>query len=386
MHIALILSQPPGYSETFFKSKIKGLQAAGHQVSLFVYKDDSEFTDCDVLPMPKVYANPIRQFFATLGVVLGLLPYFKQVKRYVRLELKTERDLKQIFKFIYINATILKSDADWLHFGFATLALQSEHVAKAINAKMAVSLRGFDIDVYPMKHPNCYARLWQNVDKVHAISKHTLQQGYYYGLQKNSPVQIITPAVTLVNSERLIKSGQEALQIITVGRLHWMKGYNDILEALAILKQHNTNFHYQIIGVGPEEEAIKFAIHQLGLQQYVTLLGKQSNDDVLNYIEKAEIYLQYSHSEGFCNAVLEAQAFGKLCIVSDGGGLPENIVDGETGWVVPKRQPKLLAKTLEAVIALDDVVKSQFSERGKARVKGEFTLQQQQAKFVAFYK
>ncbi|MBK7870836.1 MAG: glycosyltransferase family 4 protein [Saprospiraceae bacterium] len=54
------------------------------------------------------------------------------------------------------------------------------------------------------------------------------------------------------------------------------------------------------------------------------------------YYEKADIYLQYSIQEGFCNAVLEAQAMGLLCIVSDAEGLPENILHGQTGWVVPK--------------------------------------------------
>ncbi|WP_417876894.1 glycosyltransferase family 4 protein [Winogradskyella sediminis] len=383
MHIALILSQPPGYSETFFKSKIKGLQDSGYRVSLYVQKTDSTFKACKVYKLPKVYKNTLFQLFALFWVLLRLMPYARRVIRFVRLEQEHQHKNTQILKNIYINANLLKSNVDWLHFGFATLALQREHVAKAIGAKMAVSLRGFDIDVYPMKHPNCYATLWQNVDKVHAISKYTMNQGYYHGLPKTVASTIITPAVKWVNTEQ--RNASKTTKIITVGRLHWMKGYLDILEALSLLKTTSDNFHYQIIGIGPEEEAIKFTIHQLGLQNHVTLLGQQSHDSVFKYIEQAEVYLQYSHSEGFCNAVLEAQALGKLCVVSDGGGLPENIIDGETGWVVPKRQPKLLAKTLESVIALDDVIKSQFSKQAKARVQHQFTLEQQRAKFVDFY-
>lgn len=389
MHIALILSQPPGYSETFFKSKIKGLQHAGHQVSLFVYKDDPRFIDCKVLPMPKVYANPIRQFIATLGVVFGLLPYLKRVIRYVKLELKAERELKQIFKYIYINATILKSDAEWLHFGFATLALQSEHVAKAIDAKMAVSLRGFDIAIYPLKHSGCYDRLWQLVDKVHTISDDLLLCAYDQGLSRNMAVDKITPAISmeLFNTGAANKNFKtKPIKILTVGRLFWKKGVIDMLEALSILKKEKIDFEYQIIGEGEQKEEILFAIYQLGLQNEVSLLGVKTPKEVKELMEISHVYMQYSHSEGFCNSVLEAQAMGLLCIVSDAEGLSENIIDGETGWVVPKRQPRLLAKTLESVIELDDVIKNQFSERAKARVKQEFTLEQQQAKFVAFYK
>jgi len=384
MHIGLILSQPPGYSETFFKSKIRGLQAAGFKVSLFVQQTDVSFRDCELVLLPKVTKNKWFQFAALFWVFLGLVPHAKRVIRFVKLEQKKQHKNTQILKNIYINANLLKSNVDWLHFGFATLALQREHVAKAIGAKMAVSLRGFDIDVYPMKYPNCYAALWQNVDKVHAISKYTLNQGYYHGLPKTVASMIITPAVKLVNTEQ--RNASKTTKIITVGRLHWMKGYLHILEALSILKTKSDNFHYQIIGTGSQEEAIKFTIHQLGLQNHVTLLGQQSHEAVFKYIEQAEVYLQYSHSEGFCNAVLEAQSLGKLCVVSDGGGLPENIIDGETGWVVPKRQPRLLAKTLESVLALDDAIKRQFSEQAKARVKHEFKLTEQKAKFVEFYK
>ncbi len=384
MNIALILSQPPGYSETFFRSKIQGLQEAGYQVSLFVQKDDARFKDCTVLTFSKVYGNPLVQLFATFIVFFSLIPYCKRVLRFVRLEREGKRKKSQILKNVYTNAALLKANLDWIHYGFATMVLQREFVAKAIGAKMAISLRGFDIDLYPMKHPRCYKRLWQEVDKVHAISNYTLQQGYFYGLPKTVDFQIITPAVKYIETHQA-KPNTSVIRIITVGRLHWIKGYLDILEALAYLKQSTRNFHYHIIGSGPEIEAIKFSIHQLGLSEHVTLLGQQSHDAVFRFVSQAAIYLQYSHSEGFCNAVLEAQALGKLCIVSDGGGLTENVLDGQTGWVVPKRQPKLLAQTLASVIAMDAAAKSQFSERAKIRVQQEFTLAQQQAKFVAFY-
>ena len=66
-----------------------------------------------------------------------------------------------------------------------------------------------------------------------------------------------------------------------------------------------------------------------------------------NYLEKSDIYLQYSIQEGFCNSVLEAQAMGLLSIVSDANGLTENIIHNYTGWVVPKMAPKLLANCIK---------------------------------------
>ena len=90
---------------------------------------------------------------------------------------------------------MLKANLDWLHFGFTTMALQSEHVAKSIGAKMAVSCRGYDMDVYPLKNPNCYSLIWVNVDKVHAISKYMLTRAVANGMLNTTENSIITPAI-----------------------------------------------------------------------------------------------------------------------------------------------------------------------------------------------
>src|SRR5690606_16415229 len=96
--------------------------------------------------------------------------FLSVIVRYIKLERKEGTRWVLILKKIYLNAYILKQKLDWLHFGFATMALGSETVAKAIGAKMAVSFRGFDIAVYPIKNPGCYKTLWKYVDKLHAIS------------------------------------------------------------------------------------------------------------------------------------------------------------------------------------------------------------------------
>ena len=250
---------------------------------------------------------------------------------------------------------------------------------------MAVSLRGFDLDVYPLKHPGCYNLLWQRVDKVHSISMYLLQKAYALGLPKDIPHQIITPAVdlSLFKEEPLVKNNP--VRFVTVARLHWIKGLQATLEALALLKTKGMDFKYHIIGDGPEYESLMFTIHQLGLSQYVALVGKLSHKEIVKELAQADIYIQYSYSEGFCNAALEAQAMRLLCVVSDGGGLPENIIHDKTGWVVPKGQPKYLAKTIETVLHLTESQKNQIKNEARIRVKEIFNLQVQQVAFKNFY-
>ncbi|MBE9490741.1 MAG: glycosyltransferase, partial [Bacteroidetes bacterium] len=95
--------------------------------------------------------------------------------------------------------------------------------------------------------------------------------------------------------------------------------------------------------------------------------------------------LQYSISEGFCNAVLEAQAMGLLCVVSDGGALSENVLHEKTGWIVPKRKPKALAEAIMKVIHLPKEEKEKVRNNANERVIESFNLIKQQQEFIEFY-
>jgi len=387
MRIGVVLSATPSYSETFFRSKIKGLQEQGIDVRLYCQHKKDDFSLCSVVMAPKVTANPLLQGWYFVKESLLLLPYLLTVIRYIKIERKEKTGIVQTLKKIYLNAHILKAKLDWLHFGFATQALGSETVAEAIGANMAVSFRGFDIAVYPVKHPGCYTLLWKYIDKVHTISNDLLLLAKEQGLPEHIPVEKITPAidVTLFQPSSQKRKKATSLTFITTGRLHWKKGMVQTLEALAILKDKGIDFMYKIIGEGKEYERIAFAAEQLGLKESVVFLGKIPHHQVKKELQKATLYLQYSIQEGFCNAVLEAQAMGKLCIVSNAEGLSENVLHGKTGWVVPKLEPKLLAKQIEHVIQLPEKEKKEITEYATDRVRDEFNIEKQQEEFVSFY-
>lgn len=349
--------------------------SSGFKVVLFVQQKDVDFDLCKVAVAPKVYRkNLVLQYGSTFKCLLQLIFRPAALLKFMKLERKTGRSTQQILKNIYNNSHILKADLDWLHFGFATMALQSENVAEAIGAKMAVSFRGFDLDVYSLKFPGCYELLWKRVTKVHSISNYLLQEALSLGLSSYIPAQVVTPAIDISKFKGEDVSYGESLNILTVGRLHWIKGISYVLEALSILKRNGVRFSFTIIGEGPGNESVAFEIHQLGLTDEVKIVGKIPHDKTLDYYSKSNMYVQYSNSEGFCNAVLEAQAMGLLCVVSDGGALPENVLHMKTGWVVPKRNPELLAKAIIEVHNLDPEKKTEFVKNAQQRVLSEFNL------------
>lgn len=387
MRIGIVLSKTPAYSETFFQCKIKGLQENGFDVTVFCQKANKDFTLCPVIERPEIIGNKILQSWYFLIEFILLLPYSTTVGKYIKQERQEGTEWDTLLKKIYLNAHILKSRVDWLHFGFATLALGRETVAEAIGARMAVSFRGFDIAVYPIRHPDCYSLLWRYVDKVHVISEDIKALAYEYGLPKDVKIQKITPAIDFEFFSTASKdTPTDDLPIfMTTGRLHWKKGYEQTLEAFAILKNEGINFIYNIVGKGDEYERIAFTAYQLGLKENVQFLGKLTPSQVKKELDKTHIYLQYSLQEGFCNSVLEAQAMGKLCVVSDAEGLSENVIHGKTGWVVPKNSPQLLAEQIKEVLFMENPQKEEISKTARERVRRDFDLNKQTRELLEFY-
>lgn len=387
MKIGLVLPNTPGYSETFFRNKIRGLQQEGHEVLMYVNnpKGSKSYLNCKVIKSPQLNGNPL---VVTFNIFLQLLKMlFLNTRKSLELYQLNKKDglsFYQNLKQILSNQFMLYEQLDWLHYGFGTMVLDRENVARAIGAKMAVSFRGFDYYVYPVKNKNCYSILFSKKVKYHVLS-----EGMKKGLMLNGivgdAVFKITPAIDLELFDTKDNKRADIIQIKTVARLHWIKGLEYTIEALSLLKKEGVAFHYTIIGDGLEKERLQFAVHQLGLNGCVTFSGKLSQEAVKEALATTDLYLQYSIQEGFCNAVLEAQAMGLLCIVSDAEGLSENVIENETGFVVEKQKPTLLFEKIKEVIGLNETQKEMMRKQAVLRVEKEFNLEKQQKEFLAFY-
>lgn len=388
MIIGIVLPSLPGYSETFFRNKILGLQQEGVEVILFVNdsKGQNVFLNCKVITGPKLNGNKIRVVIETIKMLISVVFIFpKKSLHLFSLNKKDKISFFQNCKIIILNQFFLREKLDWLHFGFGTMALGRENIAEIIGARMAVSFRGFDHYVYPIKHANCYRLLFSKNVKYHVLSEGMRRTLENKGIHSGN-IKKITPAINLDLFK--LKEDQKKdsdFQILTVARLHWIKGLDYTLQALSILKNKGFKFHYTIVGEGLERERLLFQVHQLDLVNCVTFTGELSSEEVKNKLEEADLYIQYSNQEGFCNAVLEAQAMGKLCVVSDGEGLTENVVNNVTGFVVEKRNPKLLNEKIIQVITMPSSMKEIIRKNAIERIKSQFCLKEQKEKFISFY-
>jgi len=151
--IGLVLSNVPGYTETFFRNKIKGLQSKGYSVVLFVdydKPDDSKFF-CEVISANKFKGSLIRtilNFLSTFFRTICIHP--KQSFKHFILDRKDGLSIFRSLKNVLLHEHFFNYDLDWLHFGYGMLAHNRENVAQAIEAKMGVSFRGFDLYLSPL--------------------------------------------------------------------------------------------------------------------------------------------------------------------------------------------------------------------------------------------
>lgn len=386
MRIGIVLPSVPGYSETFFKNKILGLQQHGIDVVLFVknLKGHKSYL-CPVKVHPNLSANPMLRFLQSMGWLIRCAVLAPQATRRLwGITKKEGYSPTARLRAIVIAARLLPEKLDWLHFGFATPAIEREFIGAAIQAKVAVSFRGFDINQTPLLENNPYRKFWSQIDKVHTISSYLLVCAQKMGLSTKVPAVKITPAI---DTAAFLpgSTAPKPKSILLVSRLHWIKGIEYVLEAIAEVMATTPEVMVTIIGSGSDHERLQFAAYQLGIAHAVTFLGEKTKEDIIVAMQSHEVFVQYSLQEGFCNAALEAQACGMLCVVSDADGLVENVLHQETGWVVPKRQPKALAKQIQTVFELPEQSKNHIRVQARNRTVSEFSLAQQQQAFVDFY-
>ncbi len=159
-----------------------------------------------------------------------------------------------------------------------------------------------------------------NIEKLYEIPK--------------EKITIIGNPVTNIEVIHTTDEINKTRKLITVGRMNQIKGHSRILKVLA---QLNKNFHYTIIGDGPERENLLAQIDELQLNAKITHVPY--TDKINDYLVQNDLFLQGSYSEGFPNAVLESCTMGTPALAFDvPGGTKEIIEHGINGFLADNEE------------------------------------------------
>lgn len=157
--------------------------------------------------------------------------------------------------------------------------------------------------------------------------------------------------------------------IVNVGALVGHKGQTHLLGALPLVMHEIPDTHLVILGEGELRGALERQVKDLHLEKAVRLPGFR--EDVLSLTKSADLFVMSSVTEGLGSAVLDAMAMGLAVVGTRAGGIPEAVVDGETGLLVPPGEPQPLAKAIVRLLK-DALLRAQYGHAGRVRVEQHF--------------
>jgi len=393
MKLALVANSFPVVSETFIYNHAAGLQAAGGDVSVVVTSpvgDAAEFTPLG----PLRYTGPIEHML--------LSPKIPETLRHTvsRLRSLGSRDY-ELLKLAHqrygrsrraLRAWLLAlplARFDVIHFEYSGIAARCVDALPLLaHARLLVSCRGTAERVRPIAdaaRAKILREVFDCADRVHCVSADMIRVCQAYGLQPEKAF-VNHPAV---DAERFRRATLPAIsagpcRLISTGRLHWAKGLEFALLAVRELVDRGVDVHYEIIGGGPDEERIRFAIHDLALAKHVTMSGRKPWNEVRASLQTADIYVLASVTEGVSNAALEAMAMELPVVSTSAGGMAEAIANGREGMLVRSRAPQEMAAALATLIA-DPERRFSLGRAARRRIERDFSLERQISKFIAEY-
>src|SRR5437868_7762517 len=180
--------------------------------------------------------------------------------------------------------------------------------------------------------------------------------------------------------EEAVPAPYRVPHIVSVGRLVAFKGFEHLIDACAELARRGFDFTCHIVGDGPLRETLKAKIEKLNLSSRINLLGSFSQKAVLEELRNADVFALASvtdaqgASDVFPTVILEAMAAARPVLSTRLAGIPELVIDGETGVLVPPGDTSALAEAL-AQLVCDCELRLRYGRSGRARIEQCFRIE-----------
>ena len=288
------------------------------------------------------------------------------LKRFLLHPIKTVRQLYAFtkvgqarwinFDALFYSEIIQKIDADHIHSHFADRAAKtSMAISIWTGLPFTFTVHGYDVFFRP---PENYSQLAEKAKYIFTISQYNkmyLMDRFH--LQENK-IKVIYCGIILKDYQGISFKHQKLIggvSLLTVARLQPVKGHKYLLHALNLLrKKINFKFDLFLAGDGTELDFLKDLTAELNLTNMVHFLGNQSQSQVCDLLQKCDYFVLPSISEGLPIVLLEAMASSRLVIAPNVNGIPELVVDNETGLLFEPENTDSLALAIERAVSDSD--------------------------------
>jgi glycosyltransferase involved in cell wall biosynthesis len=395
--IGYVLKRFPRLSETFVAAELIELERQGEQVTVFAVSRPDEPVRhgfVNELRAPVVYLpnrpvrEPVRVARALVRALRGDARGWLRAARWC-LWPPRRKGLRRLLQATVLRDEMARARIDHAHAHFATAAARLANLAWRMGGP-GYSVTAHAKDIYHeevrVEHLRDKLEPARFVAAVSGAGRDHLDS--LLGL--NGRLAVVPNSVDLrrLGPARAV-SGEPGL-ILTVARLVEKKGLHDLVQACALLQRRAAcaALQLEVVGDGPLRGELRAAAERLGVN--ARFLGPLPQEDVLHRYRRAAVYCLpcvvagSGDRDGLPTSVLEAMALGVPVVTTAVSGLPEAVIDGETGLLVPQHDPEALAAAIERLLT-DRELAARLSARARRHVEERFALERSVARLRALF-
>ncbi|OYQ63073.1 glycosyltransferase family 1 protein [Pseudanabaena sp. SR411] len=215
-------------------------------------------------------------------------------------------------------------------------------------------------------------------DKVICVSENDRQIALKAGMSADKLVMIHYGIEDVPHHLRSSHQSNDTVRILMVARFDAQKDYATLIKAFKSIE----NAQLELLGSGPKLEEIKTMVSQMNMTDRVNFRGFCSN--VSEMLPQGDIFTLITNWEGFPYAIIEAMRAEMPIIASQVGGVAESVIDGITGYCVPRGDVETLRNRLEKLVN-DAQLRREMGIQGRQKYEAELTLEQMCTKTLNIY-
>jgi colanic acid/amylovoran biosynthesis glycosyltransferase len=389
--IMYVVSYFPSTSQTFVLREMKQLKEMGYSIQICAMRasdkeikhKDTEIFLNDVFYIPDVG----REKGNILKLILSNIPLaFNRPSQYVSAfttAVKT-KNLRVLLDFLRAGWAVSKKKIDkdlHLHAHFAHNPTNIAYFIHLLNGN-TFSFTSHAVDLY-VKPMLVKEKLLASSFAVTISDFNVRFLREQYGDESIKNLHVVRCGIEkeFVNqSNSKEKVYKEKISILTIGRMVEKKGFDVLVDALVLLNKKNYDFECRIIGGGEMKEDLVQKVQMNGLSQNVNFLGAKSTQEIQKEFENADLFVlpckmaENGDMDGIPVVLMESIAKMVPVITTRLSGIPELIVDGETGLLAKPNNPNSLVEQIELLINNPDL-RIKLSDQAVKHLVDEFLLE-----------
>lgn len=398
MRLAMLLGSFPELSEKFIVNQLSGLVDLGLEPAIYAAMStppgaDHELTERYGFREKAVYAGIPRSAKRRLlraPALFASCAVSDPAAAFRALRFGSYTTAAKNLKNLYFLRALGREHYDLLHCHFGPYGLVGAFLKDAGRAdKLVVTFHGSDINCYPRRHgEDVYRALYDRADAVTCGSLFIRGKLIGNGCPQEK-ILVLPVGLRMADYPDAARPREEGL-ILSVGRLTEVKGFRYAIEAFAALRPRFPKARYAIAGGGPDLPALEALARELGVDDRVTFLGDLSDLKVGELYRRASVFVLPSvrasngAEEGQGLVLQEAQASGLPVVSTRVGGIPEGLIEGETGYLAPEKDPSALAQGM-AMLLSDAELRDRMGRAGRAFVARTYDQPILSSRLLALY-